>query len=186
MRRSFLALLLAASLPAVQAAEYHIDPSHTYASFEIDHLGFSTQRGLFTRSSGSIEFDPEQQAGRIDIRIDAASLETGFALRDEVLRGEDWFDTKAFPDMLFRSQKLVFAGDKLSAVEGTLVMRGEIRPLRLEITRFKCGFNLANRKRGCGADAQATLRRSDFGLNNGQPFIGDEIRLRIQVEAYLP
>ena len=60
MRRSFLALLLAASLPAVQAAEYHIDPSHTYASFEIDHLGFSTQRGLFTRSSGSIEFDPEQ------------------------------------------------------------------------------------------------------------------------------
>nr|MBP8195382.1 YceI family protein [Azonexus sp.] len=39
---------------------------------------------------------------------------------------------------------------------------------------------------GCGADAQATLRRSDFGLNNGQPFIGDEVRLRIQVEAYLP
>lgn len=186
MRRSFLTLLLAAGLCAAQAAEYHIDPSHTYASFEIDHLGFSTQRGLFTRSSGSIEFDPEQQAGRIDIRIDAASLETGFALRDEVLRGEDWFDTKAFPDMLFRSQKLVFAGDKLSAVEGTLVMRGEIRPLRLEITRFKCGFNLANRKRGCGADAQATLRRSDFGLNNGQPFIGDEVRLRIQVEAYLP
>ena len=65
-------------------------------------------------------------------------------------------------------------------------MRGEMRPLRLEINRFKCGLNLSHRKRGCGADAQASLRRSDFGLNNGLPFIGGEVRLRIQVEAYLP
>ncbi len=180
------ALLLYAAMATAQAAEYVIDPTHTYAGFEIDHLGFSTQRGQFNRSSGSIEFDPEQQSGRIDIRIDAASLDTGFARRDDVLRGEEWFDTQAFPDILFRSQKLVFSGDQLSAVEGTLVMRGEMRPLRLEVTRFKCGLNLANRKRGCGADAQGSLKRSDFGLNNGQPFIGDEVRLRIQVEAYLP
>ena len=186
MLRFLIAPLLAFTLTSVQAAEYLIDPTHTYASFEIDHLGFSTQRGQFNRSSGSIEFDPEQQSGRIDIRIDAASLDTGFALRDDVLRGEEWFDTQAFPDILFRSQKLVFSGDQLSAVEGTLVMRGEMRPLRLEVTRFKCGLNLANRKRGCGADAQGSLKRSDFGLNNGQPFIGDEVRLRIQVEAYLP
>jgi polyisoprenoid-binding protein YceI len=186
MLRFLIASLLAFTLSSAQATEYIIDPTHTYASFEIDHLGFSTQRGQFNRSSGSIEFDPEQQAGRIDIRIDAASVDTGFALRDDVLRGEEWFDTHSFPDILFHSQKLVFAGDKLSAVEGTLVMRGEMRPVRLEINRFKCGLNLANRKRGCGADAQASLKRSDFGLNNGLPFIGDEVRLRIQVEAYLP
>ena len=186
MLRFLIALFLSCTLSSIQAAEYVIDPTHTYASFEIDHLGFSTQRGLFTRSSGSIEFDPELQAGRIDIRIDAASLDTGFALRDDVLRGEEWFDTKAFPDILFRSDKLLFTDNKLSAVEGKLVMRGEIRPIRLEVTRFKCGLNLANRKRGCGADAQASLKRSDFGLNNGVPFIGDEVRLRIQVEAYLP
>lgn len=186
MLRFLATLLLISGLSVSQAAEYIIDPTHTYASFEIDHLGFSTQRGQFNRSSGSIEFDPEQRNGRIDIRIDAASLDTGLSLRDDVLRGDEWFDTKAFPDILFRSDKLVFTDDKLSAVEGTLVMRGEIRPLRLEINRFKCGLNLANRKRGCGADAQASLRRSDFGLNNGLPFIGDEVRLRIQVEAYLP
>ena len=186
MLRFLITPLLAFTLTSAQAAEYLIDPTHTYASFEIDHLGFSTQRGQFNRSSGSIEFDPNQQSGRIDIRIDATSLDTGFGLRDDVLRGEEWFDTKSFPDILFRSDKLIFRDDKLSAVEGTLVMRGEMRPLRLEINRFKCGLNLANRKRGCGADAQASLKRSDFGLNNGQPFIGDEVRLRIQVEAYLP
>jgi polyisoprenoid-binding protein YceI len=186
MRRFLLPLLLSLLCSLAQAAEYVIDPSHTYASFEIDHLGFSTQRGQFNRSSGIVAFDPDQKTGRIDIRIDAASLDTGFELRDNILRGEEWFDTRSFPDILFRSQQLLFTEDKLSAIEGTLVMRGEMRPLRLEISRFKCGLNLANRKRGCGADAYASLKRSDFGLNNGLPFIGDEVRLRIQVEAYLP
>lgn len=186
-RSAFLPLLLLVlSPPAAQAAEYTIDSTHTYASFEIDHLGFSTQRGQFNRSSGIVEFDPEGRTGRIDIRIDAASLDTGFDLRDDVLRGDSWFNVQAFPDILFRSQKLVFTEDRLSAVEGTLAMLGEIRPMRLEISRFKCGLNLANRKRGCGADALGSLRRSEFGMNNGQPFIGDEVRLRIQVEAYLP
>jgi polyisoprenoid-binding protein YceI len=186
IRRLIAALLLTAAAAGSQGTEYVIDPGHTYASFEIDHLGFSTQRGQFNRSSGSVEFDSEQKTGRIDVHIDAASLDTGLEARDSVLRGEAWFDTKSFPDILFRSQKLIFDGEKLSAVDGQLVMRGEIRPLRLEIVRFKCGLNLANRKRGCGADAQGSLKRSDFGLNNGLPFIGDEVRLRIQVEAYLP
>lgn len=180
------ALLLATVAPLVQAAEYTIDPTHTYASFEIDHHGFSTQRGQFNQSSGSVDFDTEAKTGRIDIRIAVASLDTGMAKRDEILLGENWFRAKDFPDLLYRSEQLVFTGDKLTAVEGKLVMLGEVRPLRLEVTRFKCGFNLANRKRGCGADALGVLKRSEFGMQQGIPFIGDEVRLRIQVEAYLP
>ena len=179
-------LLLAASVSLAQAAEYTIDPTHTYASFEIDHHGFSTQRGWFNQTSGVVEFDPEAKTGRVDITIAVASLDTGMAKRDEVLLGEDWFKAKDFPDILFRSEQLLFTDDKLTAVEGKLVMLGEIRPLRLEVARFKCGLNLANRKRGCGADAYGVLRRSEFGMPQGIPFIGDEVRLRIQVEAYLP
>lgn len=181
-----IVLFFAALLAPAQAAEYVIDPTHTYASFEIDHLGFSTQRGQFNQSSGTVEFDPDAKTGRIDITIDTASLDTGFALRDEILRSDTWFNAKDFPKILFRSQSLVFTDNQLSAVEGTLTMLGEARPMRLEISRFKCGFNLAKRKQGCGADAVGVLRRSEFGLNNGLPFIGDEVRLRIQVEAYLP
>ena len=182
--KRIIALIFAALLAPAQAAEYVIDPSHTYASFEIDHLGFSTQRGLFTNTAGTIEFDPEARSGSIDIRIDAASIDTGFKLRDDVLRGAEWFNTQEFPDILFRSQKMIFDQEKLVAVEGNLMMLGEVRPMRLEVSRFKCGLNLALRKRGCGADAQGVLRRSDFGLQNGLPFIGDDVRLRIQVEAY--
>ncbi len=181
------ALLLAIAVsPLAHGAEYLIDPTHTYASFEIDHLGFSTQRGQFKRSGGSIEYDPENRTGRIDVSIDAASLDTGFALRDDVLRGEGWFNVHDFPAIIFRSQTFVFNDDRPSAVDGTLAMLGTIRPIRLDIKRFKCGFNLAKGLKGCGADAVGVLRRSDFGMNNGLPFIGDEVRLYIQVEAYLP
>ncbi|MGE5471136.1 MAG: YceI family protein [Bacteroidota bacterium] len=178
----FLALI---ALQAV-AADYVIDPEHTYANFAIDHLGFSTQHGRFDRTSGSIQFDDELGDGSIEIRIDAASIDTGLDIRDEVLRGRQWFNTEDFPDILFRSRHFIVEQGKPVAIDGQLVMLGEIRPLRLEIARFKCGLNLVARKRGCGADASGVLRRSEFGMANGIPFVGDEVRLHIQVEAYLP
>ena len=91
------ALLAGLALPA-GAVDYEIDPSHTYATFEIDHMGFSTQRGLFRRTSGQIRYDPEARSGTIEIRIDAASLDTGFGLRDDVLRGSRLVQRRrAFP-----------------------------------------------------------------------------------------
>ena len=88
------------------ATEYNIDASHTYASFEIDHLGFSTQRGQFNRSSGIVEFDPEGKTGRIDITIDATSLDTGFALRDDVLRGDSWLRSRISRTSSFAARNL--------------------------------------------------------------------------------
>lgn len=180
-----LALLGCVALPAA-AADYVVDTSHTYASFAIDHLGFSTQRGHFARTSGQVSYDEETRSGEVEIRIDATSLDTGFKLRDDVLRGPDWFNVESFPDIIFRSRRFEFDGERLVAVDGMLIMLGEMRPLRLEITRFKCGLNLVLRQHGCGADARGTLRRSDYGMQSGLPFIGDEVRLQIQVEAYLP
>lgn len=177
---------LAAATLAAGAADYVIDPAHTYASFEVDHLGFSYQRGRFDRTTGSVQFDAATHSGSVDIRIDAASLNTGFAPRDDVLRGESWFNVRDNPDILFRSQRFVFDDDRPVAVEGTLVLLGQARPMRLEIARLKCGFNLAAAKRGCGVEAQGALRRSEFGMHQGIPFVGDEVRLRIQVEAYQP
>jgi len=149
-------------------------------------MGISTQRGLFRQTSGQIRIDPESRSGTIEIRIDAASLDTGFGLRDEVLRGADLFNVQSFPDIIFRSQRFIFNEELPVAVEGKLIMLGEIRPLRLAISRFKCGLNLAVGKRGCGADAEGVLRRSEFGMQTGIPFIGDEVRLHVQVEAYPP
>ncbi len=165
---------------------YAIDPAHSYPGFEIDHLGFSTQRGQFDRTTGFIELDQMVHSGRLEIHVDMASLDTGQDERDAVLKGADWFQVQRYPEMVYRSEHFVFDKDRPVAVEGILSLLGQTHPLRLEITRFKCGFNLAEKKRGCGADAQGLLRRSDYGMRTGLPFVGDEVKLNIQVEAYLP
>ena len=182
----FHTLLLATMLtlqPAV-AATYVIDASHTYPVFEIDHLGFSIQRGQFDEISGIIEVDETAQTGRVDVSINVASLDSGHAQRDEILTGTEWFDAARHPQMTYRSSRLVFTSNRLSQVEGELTLRGITRPVKLDIVRYKCGLNLAARKRGCGADAVATLKRSEFGMTKGLPFVGDEVRLLIQIEAY--
>lgn len=166
------------------AATYVIDPSHTYPVFEIDHLGFSIQRGQFDDTRGVIEIDQAAQTGRVEIQVQTASLDSGHMQRDEILKGADWFDSAQFPLMSYRSQQLIFNGHQLAAVEGELTLRGITRPLKLDIARYKCGLNLAARKRGCGADASGVLKRSEFGMTTGLPFVGDEVRLRIQIEAY--
>jgi polyisoprenoid-binding protein YceI len=177
------ALLLASPAWCVN---YAIDPAHSYPGFEIDHLGFSTQRGQFDHTSGFIELDQMARTGKLEIHVDMASLHTGQAERDEVLKGQEWFQVQRYPEMVYRSERFVFDNDQPVAVEGLLTVLGQTHPLRLEITRFKCGFNLAEKKRGCGADAHGQLRRSDYGMRTGLPFVGDEVKLNIQVEAYLP
>ena len=152
------ALLFAVALSFAQpsqATEYSIDPSHTYASFEIDHLGFSTQRGQFNQSSGTVEFDPDAKTGRIDITIDTASLDTGFALRDEILRSDTWFNAKDFPKILFRSQSLVFTDNQLSAVEGTLKVPRSVSAFTSAKDFAICSFERV---------ATCTLRISGSGI----------------------
>lgn len=181
----FIAFIFIAALgSSAFSATYTFDPSHTYPLFEIDHLGFSTQRGQFDSARGTLEYDPLLRTGSLEIVIDAASLDSGHNERDAILKGPGWFNVSQFSTMTYRGKQFVFEGDRPVAIEGELTMLGVTQPLRLEITRVKCGLNLAARKRGCGADATGVLRRSQFGLRNGLPFIGDEVRLRIQAEAY--
>lgn len=185
MKKPTLSLLaLLACVPAL-AATYQIDASHTYPLFEIDHLGFSTQRGQFDSTRGTLEYDPAQRTGALDIVIDAASLDTGHEERDVILKSAGWFDVARFPTISYRGQKFVFEGDRPVAVEGELTLLGVTQPMRIEIGRVKCGVNLAARKRGCGADVSGQIKRSQFGMRNGLPFVGDEVRLRIQFEAYI-
>jgi len=186
LRARQLTVLLISLLGApVWAANYQLDPSHTFPQFEIDHLWFFTERGRFGRVHGSLEYDVEQHTGRLEVVIDASSLDTGNDERDAVLKGPGWFDVSHYPTITFRSQRFIFEQDRLAAIEGELTMLGMAQPMRLEIARIKCGLNLVSRKQSCAADASGTLQRSRFGMRSGLPFIGDEVRLRIQAEASL-
>jgi polyisoprenoid-binding protein YceI len=115
--------------------------------------------------------------------IDADSLDTENDERDATLKGTGWFEVSRYPTITFRSQRFIFEQDRLTAIEGALTMLGVTQPMRLEIARITCGLNPVSSKWRCAAEASGTLQRSRFGLRTDLPFIGDEVRLRLQAEA---
>jgi polyisoprenoid-binding protein YceI len=170
--------------PTSHAESYTIDPTHTYPSFEVSHLGFSTQRGRFNRTSGKITLDLQAQTGSADILIDAGSVDTGLEILEERLRGPQFFNVAQYPSLSFKSDSFRFEGGRLVGVDGVLTLLGTSRPVSFAVTGYKCGAHLAAQFRfACGADAETTIRRSEFGVNGYLPFVGDEVKLRIQVEA---
>ena len=121
----------------------------------------------------------------MDVTIDATSIKTFDTRLDAIVKGERFFNVEKFPTMTFVSSKLTFDGDRPVAADGELTMMGVTKPVNLKIIDFVCGENPFNKKAMCGADATATIKRSDFGLTDGLK-IGnpsDEIKLTIPVEA---
>ena len=165
---------------------YQIDPTHTFPTFEISHFGFSTYRGRFDKTSGNITLDRDKKTGSADVTIDVASVSTGVPKLDDHLRNPDFFDAAKYPTIRFKSQDFKFNGDKLSAVNGNLTMHGVTKPVSLTVSSFLCGEHPLKKTPMCGADATTTLKRSDFGISKYSPNIGEDVLLRIEIEAHVP
>lgn len=174
--------LLAVSAVGVAADSYTIDPTHTYPNFTINHLGFSTLHGRFGKTSGKLTLDRAQSTGSVDVVIDAASVDTGFAKRDKHLRSPDFFNVVEFPEITFKSTKVRFQG-KGALVEGDLTIKGVTRSVTLNVASINCGVHPFNKKQVCGFDAKTTIKRSDFGIEYALPAVGDEVELDIEIEA---
>jgi polyisoprenoid-binding protein YceI len=171
------------TLPATAADSYTVDPGHTYPYFEINHLGFSTMHGRFGATNGRIVLDPAGRTGSIDITIDASSIDTGHAKRDTHLRSEEFFNVGKYPTLSYKATRLKFNGDKLTGADGELTLLGVAKPVSLTVSSFHCGPHPMNKKQMCGANATASIKRSDFGLSAYVPAVGDEVKISIEVEA---
>ena len=173
-------------LPAVSGNEelYVIDPAHTFPHFEVTHMNLSTHHGRFNKTSGWILFDRAARRGTIELVIDADSIDTGDPALEQRLRGEDFFDAKTYPTITFRSSKFHYDGDKLVGADGELTLRGNTRPVSLTITSFRCAQLPLIRREVCGARAETSVKRSDFGMSIYPSMIGADVRLVIQVEAH--
>lgn len=187
MRRIILTaavLAAAASVPAMAADSYTIDPQHSFPGFEVTHLGFSIMRGSFYSTSGKIVLDPSGKSGSIDASIDMSSVMTGYAKRDDHLRSSDFFDVAKYPTMTYKSTKLKYSGGKLVSADGELTLHGVTKPVSLTVTHFYCGTNPVMKKPACGANATASIKRSEFGIDAYVPGISDEVKIAIEVEAF--
>lgn len=177
--------VLLSSLAATAAAErYEIDGRHTRPVFAVKHLGFSTQHGRFNDVRGTIDYDAETGMASIDVTIEAASIDMGADDWDEHMRGPDFFDVAAYPTLIFRADNVVLGESDASRVAGRLALLGVVRPVELEVSAIHCGLEVSTKRHKCGADITATIRRSEWGLKKYVPFVADEVRLTIPVEAY--
>lgn len=188
MRSFVLSLTAAAALLAgasqVNAATYAIDPSHTFATFEIGHQGTSTNRGRFDKKEGKIEFDRAAKTGSVDITLDISSINTGTAGFDKHLQSADIFNAAAFPTAKFVSTGMTFNGDKVAEVAGNLTLLGKTNPVTLKASQFNCFMSNMLKREVCGGDFEATIDRTAFGLNYGVDWgFPKNVRLVMQVEA---
>lgn len=173
------------SLPAYAEESYTIDPRHTLPVFEVNHLGFSTQRGRFNSTSGKITLDTDARKGSVYLTIDTASLDMGLDKWDEHMKSIDFFNVISFPTMKFTSDQLVFDGDQVVAAEGHFTLLGTTRPLTLKVNNFHCAPHPLTRRKTCGADITGTLNRMQFGMAKYIPMISDEVRIFSPVEAII-
>ncbi|MFO7541298.1 MAG: YceI family protein [Thiobacillus sp.] len=183
--QSLLALMFATQALDAWAVEesFTIDHTNTRPSFEVGHMGFATQHGRFDRTRGMVIMDEQKKQGKVDITIDAGSINTGIKQLDQVLREFDYLNVARHPSLTFQSSQFKFDRDKLVAVDGTLTMLGVSRPISLKVTHYECGIDLATSKYICDVDAEARFKRSDHGMTKFIPMVSDDVKLRIKVKA---
>jgi polyisoprenoid-binding protein YceI len=164
---------------------YKLDPSHTYPSFEADHMGgLSIWRGKFTSSSGTVVYDKDAKSGSIEVTVDISSIDFGMPKLNEHAKSAEIFDAAKFPTATFSGKFTKFNGASPTEAQGTLTMHGVTKPITLAINSFLCKPNPMNKKEVCGADASTSFNRSDFGVSFGDKYgFKQEVKLQIQVEG---
>ena len=161
---------------------YKIDPRHTFPTFQVSHMGFSLQLGRFDKTSGTLTIDLAAKTGAVEVTIETASINMGFDAWNKSVE-EGYLLSAQYPTMTFKSSRLRFKGNQLVTVDGELTLLGVTKPVKLNVDLFKCGQSPFTKKDICGAQANTTIKRSEFGMMAGLPGVGDEITINFGVEA---
>jgi len=185
MSLCLVASLLVGGAAMAAPVTYQVDPNHTFPSFEADHFGgMSVFRGKLTQTSGTIVLDRQAKTGTVDITVDAASIDFGHAKLNEHAKSAEMFDVAKYPTITYKGKIDKFNGDVPVEVHGELTMHGVTKPLTLKFNQFKCMQYPTTKKDVCGADASATLDRSQYGIDFGTKYnFKMDVKLQIQVEG---
>ena len=179
-----LAFIGAAATSAMAApVTYAVDGSHTFPRFSYSHFGYSTQLSSFSKTSGTVVLDAEAKTASVDIVIDTKSVSTNFADFNEHIQGEDFLDTAKFPKATFKSTKVVFDDNKPQSIEGQLTIKGVTKPVTLTVTSFQAMPHPMMKKPALGANAFTVIKRSEFNAGKYAPYVGDDVRIDIAIEA---
>jgi polyisoprenoid-binding protein YceI len=170
----------------LRGGAYVLDKDHASLVFEINHLGFSTFIGGFDDFDASLDFDPENIANsNLEVIVNMSSLDVNLPEFEQELLGSNWFDAEQFPQSIYRTTSYVGPGDGegVHVFQGDLTMHGVTAPVTLNVIFNGGGRNFLTRSYTLGFKANATFKRSDFGVDRFTNFgVGDDITLAINVE----
>jgi polyisoprenoid-binding protein YceI len=190
MMRQILTLLAALTLAApafAQVETWNIDPNHTASQFSIRHMGISTVRGSFNKTTGTVQYDPKNPAATvIDATIDASTVNTRVEARDKDLRSPNYFDVEKFPTFTFKSRKVEPDGAGKLKVTGDLTIHGVTREAVLEVEGPSEPFKDPHGNVRLGASASTSVKRSDFGVGKPTPVVGEAVHITLDIELLKP
>lgn len=199
MRKSYLSsarislvllcvLLLTVSPAQAEPADWEIDPEHFSIAFDISHIGYQQQLGLFLDGSGSFRYDPETRelsSGRVEIQAD--SIFTNLSARDKHLRSSDFLNAGRNPVIVFEATEFTSSDvDTSGTLTGNLTLLGDTHPVVLEVIINKqAKYPFGHRRETLGISAHTTITRSLWGMDYGvaDHLVGDEVTLRFEFEA---
>lgn len=165
---------------AVKAGTYKVEPYHTQVGFTLSHMGFSNFSGFFTGASGSLTIDPAHLSSTsLDITIPVQSVDTTVPKLDGELKSAQWFDADKFPNATFRSTRVVRTGVNTANITGNLTLHGVTRPVTLKARLIGSGTNPLDKMFTVGFEATGTIVRSEFGVKQYVPLVGDTVTLTI-------
>ncbi|MBX3017587.1 MAG: YceI family protein [Bdellovibrionaceae bacterium] len=195
MKMSLATLTVALALPVLSFAKvqiapgtYNIDPMHSKIGFEIPHLVISTVEGKFEKFDGKIVADKDLAKSKVEVNIDAASINTAVEKRDEHLKSPDFFDVAKHAKLSFVSKKVTVTGNGLK-IQGALTIKGVSKDVTLDanyLGQVKDGYG--NEK--IAFKAKTKINRKDFGLTwsnmvEAGPVVGDEVEIQLNIQAAL-
>jgi len=183
----FLLSLVAAVLLAISASAqvdtWQIDPNHSASQFAVKHGGISIVRGAFAKTTGTVQYDPNDPSKTaIDATIDANSIDTRVDPRDKDLRSPNFFDVEKFPTITFKSKSAAAAGKGKMKITGDLTIHGVTKEVVLDVDGPNGPTKDPRGNQHMGASATTQISRKDFGVNGAPGGVGDDVQITIDVE----
>ena len=167
----------------VAAATYKVDGHHTQVVWSLNHMGFSVLYGMFGEMTGSLTLDPANpSAAKVVIDIPMSGSTTTSPGFTKHLASKDLLDVEKFPTAKFVSTSVVVDG-QTAKINGDLTLKGVTKPVMLTVSSFHAMPHPMLKKDAIGANAWTVVKRSEFNAGKYAPYVGDEVRIDIAIEA---
>lgn len=183
---AFAAPSLAAPADA-PSGQYETDPQHRYITFNYVHLGYSNPFLRWKDWDATLDWNADDPTkSKVSATIDAASIDSGVEEFDGHLKGENFFNVAEHPEITFVSTGLEKTGETTGVMTGDLTIKGNTKPVTLDVTFNKAAKDDRANAYKIGFSARGTVKRSDFGVGAYAPAVSDDVNLIIEAEFQKP